>query len=381
MPAPTLSLSLDGTAFPAELLARVARVEVRESDDGPTAAFLRLKLIVSPTGDVYPLDDDLFAPATPLDVAVAAPGGLPRRLCSGYVTHVRPHFEPIESNCYLEVVVMDKAQLMDAHERVATWPDQSDSEVADAILGAWGLTPSVTATDARWAADQRLLTQRESDWRFLQRLARRNGFRCYLEHDDQAGSDIAWFGPVPLDAAEQADLVMLGPGPTLKWLDVQYKMTGPVRHTGAAIDPVLKRLVRGDGSTSLAPSGEGSTADAVEAGLRERGAEGAGALLRDPLPNDAGLAGQATGRSDLDGFLLEAKGEVDVGAYRNLLRCRRPVLVRGVGRRLAGVWYVNTVRTVVAGPTVSQTFTARRNGIGLAGSESFGQSAEEVEPT
>jgi len=61
-----------------------------------------------------------------------------------------------------------------------------------------------------------------------------------------------------------------------------------------------------------------------------------------------------------------------------LLRARRPVLVRGVGRRFSGVYYVQSVRTTLEGSTLLQGFVATRNATGQTGQESFGQTAEEV---
>ena len=44
-------------------------------------------------------------------------------------------------------------------------------------------------------------------------------------------------------------------------------------------------------------------------------------------------------------FVIELRAELDPSLYRGLLRARRPVLVRGVGRRFSGVYYVQSVRT------------------------------------
>ena len=55
-----------------------------------------------------------------------------------------------------------------------------------------------------------------------------------------------------------------------------------------------------------------------------------------------------------------------------------PVLVRGVGRRFSGVYYVESVRTTLDSGVLSQSFVATRNATGQTGSEDFGQSAEEV---
>ena len=76
--------------------------------------------------------------------------------------------------------------------------------------------------------------------------------------------------------------------------------------------------------------------------------------------------------------MIELRAELDPSLYRGLLRARRPVLVRGVGRRFSGIYYVQSVRTTLEGATLLQSFVATRNATGQTGQEDFGQSAEEV---
>ncbi len=76
--------------------------------------------------------------------------------------------------------------------------------------------------------------------------------------------------------------------------------------------------------------------------------------------------------------MIELRAELDPALYRGLLRARRPVLVRGVGRRFSGIYYVESVRTTLENARLLQTFVAVRNATGQSGDEQFGQSAEEV---
>ncbi len=377
MPDAKVNVMLDGEVLDANLLADLTRVEVRESDDAPSVAILRFKVQQDPTGGMRPLDDERFEPLTPLGVELGAPGSAPVRLFQGFVSHVRPHFEAIESNCYVEVVGMDAAVIMDGEDRSVAWPDQTDGEVASAILSKYGLTPDVADTADRHSADRYLLVQRESDWRFLKRLARRNGLRMWMEYDAAQDAVVASMKPRPLDAEPQADLIMLQSGANLKWLDVQWRSTGPARRVGAAIDPIAKKIVRTPDAGSLELLGDSDPAEALEKGLTEAGAESGAGWLVDAPRTEAGIGAAGAGAIDDDRFVLDARGEVDPALFRGLLRARRPALVRGVGKRLAGAWYVHSVRTTYAEGKIAQTFIAQRNGLGLTGGEDFGQSAEE----
>src|SRR5687768_1277507 len=168
-----VNIELAGSRLDDAVMARLSRLEIRESDREPTMAIARFSLVQEPNGEIFPIDGDHFAPAARIAFDVAAPAARPMRLLDGHVTHLRPHFESIEANCYLEVVAMDAGALMAIGDRAAAYPDMTDSEAAQQVFGRYSLDPQVTTTDAQHAADGQLLVQRESDWAFVQRLARR----------------------------------------------------------------------------------------------------------------------------------------------------------------------------------------------------------------
>lgn len=378
MPTPQIRIALDGTAVEAALLGRLDRLEVRESDSEPTLAALRFKLTQDPTGRFTLLDEELFAPGQAVAIDLVAPGGLPQRLFDGYTSHLRPHFEPIESNCYLEILAMDAALLLDAEERVVSYPDALDSDAVEEIVSRYDIPAQVEPTAARHKQDHQMLVQRGTDWQFLRRLARRNGYACFFEHDGDRGRVVAHFAPPAFDTDPQADLTILQGDANLAWVDLQWITAGPVRHLGAAIDPIAKRLVRSSGEGLLPALGEAGLEGRLEAGLVDGGVEEASALLRDPSPLDAAIEAQGAAATDRDRLVIEARGEVDPALYRALLRARRPALLKGVGERLSGVYYIRSVRTVVEEGELKQTFLGERNALGQAGNEEFGQSAEEV---
>ena len=380
MPSADLNLLLAGERLDAAVLTLLSRVEVRESDSDPSVLALRFTIKQLPTGDLSPIDDPCFEPGAELALELAAPGGLPQRLFQGYVTHVRPHLEPITSNSYLEVLAMDPAVVLDAHERVATYPDSTDADAAAEILGRYNLQLDSEDTPARHEADRMLLVQHGSDWQFLKRLARRNGMRVFFEYDPDQGAMVCSFKKPNIEGEAQADLVILQDDGNLNWVDIQQVMTGPVKSLGVAIDPIAKRLVRGEGEIALGDLGETNVADQIEAALTGAGAEGAVHLMRDPYPLDTAINAASTAATDAARFAIELRGELNPSLYRALLRARRPALIRGVGRRFSGMYYVQSVRTTLADGALTQSFVAVRNATGQTGAEDFGQSAEEVPP-
>ncbi len=378
MPSPRFQIVVDGAPIDATVNAQLTRAEVRESDCDPSVLALRFSLVQRPDGEFGPIDDDLFDPGTPVAFEVEPPGGTIQRLFDGVVTHLRPHFETIASNAYVEVLAMDAAVLLDAEERVAAWPNMKDSDVVTQVLSNYNITGTVQDTVVTYDEDRQRLTQRGSDWRFLQHLARRNGARLYFSYDQAQQQVVAYFGPPDVAGPPQADVVLLQEGQCLNWADVQLLATGPVNVRAAAIDPYAKQIVRGDGTPTLTVMGDEDAAAAVESGLTGAGATASLALLPSPTPLHEAIGAETSAATDAARLVIELRAEIDPALYRGLLRARRPVLVRGIGRRFSGTYYVQSVRTVLENANLVQSFVAARNGTGQSGQESFGQSAEEV---
>lgn len=378
MPSPRVNVLVAGTALDPAVLAQLTRVEVRESDCDPSVLALRFTLVQRANGEFGPLDDTLFEPGVAVSFEVEPPGGLLQRIFEGFCTHVRPHFETAQDNAYLEVLAMDAAVVLDAEEKIAAWPNAKDSDVVTQILSGYQINAEADDTPVQYDEDHQRLTQRATDWRFLQHLARRNGMRFWLEYDGDKRAVVGHFAAPDVTAGAQPDAVLLQAGANLNWADVQLLATGPVTVKGAAIDPLGKRVVRGDGDPTRDVMGADDAAEAVASGLTAAGAAAATAVLTHPPPLDEAVGAAASAASDDARLLVELRAELDPSLYRGLLRARRPVLVRGIGRRFSGVYYVESVRTTMEDNALLQTFVASRNATGQSGQERFGQSAEEV---
>jgi Phage tail baseplate hub (GPD) len=378
MPSPRINVLVAGSPLDRAVLAQMTRAEVRESDRDPSVLSLRFRLVQRADGEFGPLDEDVLEPGVLLSFEVEPPGGLTQRLFEGPITHIRPHFETILSNAYVEVLAMDAAVMLDAEERVAAWPNMTDSDVVSQVLSGYQIQVQADDTSVLYDEDRQLLMQRATDWRFLQHLAERNGARFYFEYDDAQEQVVAHFTAPDVDGPPQPDVVILQDGSNLNWADLQLVATGPVTMTAAALDPIGKQIVRGEGTSALAVLGDDDAAAAVETGLKAAGATASVAFVRDPFPLDEAIGAETTAATDSARFVIELRAELDPSLYRGMLRARRPVLVRGVGRRFSGIYYVESVRTTLEGATLMQSFVATRNATGQTGQESFGQSAEEV---
>ncbi len=372
-----IALYRDGAPIGGRALSRLTELEVRQGDDAIGMMRLRFSLAQGADGTYPLLDAEGIEPGTELSLSLAAPGGSDQRVFTGYLAHLRPHFEAIEANSYLDVIAHDPAILLDAEERVASYPDASDSDAAEEILGRYGIEIQAMATDAQSAEDDQLLVQRGTDWRFLNQLAARNGYSVHFEVDPTDGTPKCVFAPPDLEAPPQADLTILRENANLTWVDFQVSHDRPARRVGAAIDTLAKRLVRVDADSRVAVLGETLFTRSAADGLSRVASVNAQRFLRGATPRDTALNAHAAGQMASDSHAIEARGQLDPGLYRNLLRPHLPVLIKGVGDRLTGTYYVRSVRTLMKEGELSQTFVAVTNALGRTGSEEFGQSAEE----
>ncbi|MCJ1903134.1 MULTISPECIES: hypothetical protein [Paracoccus] len=380
MATPRFSIEIDGTRLPGALLGRVSALELTEADDQPARLALRIGLRQGADGTYDVLDDGPFEPGAEIRLTLAAPGGADQVMFSGYLSHLRPHFEEPEANSWLEVLAADAAMLMAAEERVASYPDAGDSDAAREIAGRYGLQVEAQDTDAKLAADDMLLIQRADDWSFLRHLAARNGFVTYLEPDPASGQPTCHFHPRDLGGQPQADLTILRENANLDWIDFAASLERPEKRLAHGIDAVAKRMVRADGEAQDELLGQALFAAEAAEGLARAGATGSVRFLRGTLPRDAAMGAHARGRGVRDHLAIEARGQLDPARYRGLLRAHRTALIKGVGDRLSGTWYIREVTTEMAEGMLVQRFSALTNALGRRGGEGFGQSAEEDPP-
>lgn len=366
MPNITYTLLINNTPASPDLLQAIQEVQVENNGEMADVFRLRIAIGMSKSGDWTILEDDPFMPLTPVTVRMQIGTGLSEPLISGYVTaqHVEISNEPGQS--YLEVVGMDATALMNLEEKVIAWPDMADSDIATAIFGNYGLTPNVDQTQpVRQALDVTTI-QRGTDIQFLRRLAERNGFECYVEHDPVLNTDVGHFHRPQLEGQAQGVLsVSFAAHTNVNSFKVRYEMLRPTTAQVSDMDIYTKSIQNGQAQTV-------SVNNLGQEGLLER-------ITPQPLvlPSQTGLATTAELQTlcqaivDRSAWAINAEGELDTAAYEGLLRPHRTVNVRGAGSLYNGTYYVSRVLHTFSGEEYTQRFELRRNALGLNGSEVF----------
>ena len=368
MPEVAYKLMLDGNPPDPDLLATIEQIEVEDHAD--LADMLRLRVAVSVTEDGAgwtTLDDGPFARLAKLRVDALIGSSNSEALIEAHVVETSAELSNEPGKSFLNVVAMDPTVLMTLEEKVKPWPNMADSDIASSIFGDHGFTPDVEATQPSRDEVKHTTIQRGSDIQFLKQLAKRNGYECFVELDPAGGAVNGHFHPPRVEETSQGVLsVNLGEATNVNSFSARFDMLKPVaaQVTGLDIDDQSDQPAQID-----------------SAALKDLGKEPAGSsdkprkvlLTQTGLAQSGELQTYAQAVVDRSSFAITADGELNTVAYGGVLRAKRPVLVRGAGRRFSGSYYVDRVLHTFTPQGYTQRFSLRRNGVGLTGQESFSE--------
>ena len=364
MPGVSFTLQIGYAPAPEAVVAAVRQIEVEAAIEEASAFRLTLAVEQTAIGDWTVLELDLFRPLVPVTIRVSGALGVPEALINGYVTAQQVRYSDQPGETVLEVTGMDATLLMNLQEKAMAWPNMPDSAIAAAIFGQYALIPRVQPTSPQRFEPESTTTQRGTDIRFLRRLARRNGFDCYVQPEPLTGVDTGYFQPPQLAGMPQAVLnVNLGTETNVRDFQVEYDMARPTTAMGAEIDVATKAPL-----PALAP---------VAAQLPMGVEPALSRVLPPPIVRFAGTGAAQAGElqamaqsiADQSSFAVKATGTVDEEA--GILRPGGIVNVRGAGRLFNGSYYVTRVSHAIDRQGYVQRFGAQRNAVTMTGAEVY----------
>jgi phage protein D len=360
------TLSVGGQAVPAAVTEAILKVELEDAVGLADIARIRLRTAVRDDGSGWTLlDDDTFPRLAALKLSISVGDGEPQPLIDGYVVEAQAEFSNEPGGSALSVIALDPSVLMGLEDKARAWPDQPDSDIASAIFGEYSFDSDVEATEPSRQSDDVTTIQRGTDLQFVRALARRNGFEFYVEIDPGSGRPKAHFHPPRLDGEAQGVLsVNMGPSTNVNAFKTRFNMIRPAQAKAKGMD---------------AASREEQSAEVEQPSLRTLGAH---STLSDDRPRklivdrtglsqSGELESYAKAVVDESAWALTAEGELNTVAFGKILRAKRLVAVRGVGRTLSGLYYVERVLHAISDEGYLQRFWLRRTGTGLSGDEDF----------
>lgn len=344
-------LAINAAGAPADDLAGGAtRVEVCERIHEPTTYRIRYQL-TEQDGDFALLSDGRLAPGGELTIGTQV-ADTAHVLCQGQVYGQKVKYMHGVRESWVEVVGGDKAFEMDREVKAKVW-EGAASDAVTAILGTYGVTPDVDSIATSHAEATHTLVQRDTDLRFVRRLARRYGHWFWFTTDATTGVTTAHFKRPVTSGAPAATLAINSANPSLAELELEWDVERP----GAAVGKQLKLadLSTIDGAVTQSPvTPLGATAFASLAPPRQ-------ALVGAAVDDVGDLRARAEATLIEGGWFLRARGQTSARALNAILRTHTLVAVDGVGARHSGGYVVASVRHVLDGDGHTMDFELIRN--------------------
>jgi phage protein D len=297
----------------------------------------------------------------------------------GYVTDVQLRLSTQQGSNFIDVSGMDTSVLMGLEEKIAVWPNMSDSDIAQAIVSAYsGVTVVADPTTTVHQDTDTTVVQRGTDLQFVRDLAQRNGLEFYFQTDD-TGTISAYFQAPQVNGTPQPDLAMhFEDASNMRSFSAHLTSQRPLNVKSMQMDVTANSAnVASVGTSSLAKLGDKDATALVGSALgplvTPSDAPAQMLVLGTPTSDQTEMQTVAQAVRDEAGWFIHAEGEINSDAYQNVLRPHGLVLVKGAGTPFSGKYYVTrVVHTITSSGSYKQNFEARRNARDLDGTEQFG---------
>src|SRR5215210_9162990 len=237
----TVPLPASGEVMNA--LSRVEVVNDSETGDGFKITFTLGK---DKAADYSLLKSGAFDSFNRVVIGVAL-GITPEVLIDGIVAHhqVAPGNEPGTST--LNVMGRDLRQVLDLEEKNEEYKNQPDFVIFNRLIagyGQYGLVPQATPTTDVPIELQRIPRQHETDLKFIERMAKRNGFVFYIE-PVTFGVNRAYLGPETRSGIPQPALtVNMDAFSNVNTLSFSHDALAPTGAEGSILDPIRKTITK-----------------------------------------------------------------------------------------------------------------------------------------
>ncbi|ADW19394.1 hypothetical protein Despr_3267 [Desulfobulbus propionicus DSM 2032] len=349
-------ITVDGVEI-SELYPFLLEVTVECGRTEAAAATLTLETRRNEQGTWTVQDAGILEPWARIVIA-AAFGSRQEEIMRGYIREVRVETPQDAGAAQVRVECQDDSIRLDRTHQRRTWGTadlpSSDTLALMDILSAYGLSPH---PDNGPGQDRLVgVAQDDTDIKFLKARAEFNGYELIFREGR------VYFGPMRLDEDPQGT-IMVYAGAETNCLSLS------VRADGHQPDAVAYD----------APADSGDTVDSpepVRSDLHLLGttpADSSAAGLEDFVWRMSAEAGADAQRlqalaqmkiNDLDIHRIQGEGELDGTLYGHVLQAGLPVPVDGLGERMSGIYYVDSVSHSFTPQGYRQRFRLLRNAYG-----------------
>jgi phage protein D len=381
LPAARYELAINDKAIDDLVYRHIKQLEVEDSETNADSFVIRLSAMRQRSGLWSFPAKDKFQLFSKVRISASFPEGNTEHLIEGYITHIDFHIDKDETKSYVDINGIDATVLMNLQEKLVAWEDKSDSEIAKEIFDKYGFDSDIedTAGATTPQSESNFTTiQRETDIEFLKRLAARNGFDCFLKKNYEKNKTIGYFRKRKLDLKPQKDLaVQFGPGNNnVESIDFTVDALRPlsveIRQKDAFSEEVKEVTIE---DSKLPKIGKQNLQELVAPNIGKM-ASGEKlfpkiVLSRHVTSEQHIMETEARSVFDDGSWFITAKGTVNAEVYGRVLNAKSLVLIKGADEDFSGKYYVTKVVHKFKPESYVQEFEAKKNALGLEGSESF----------
>jgi hypothetical protein len=243
----------------------------------------------------------------------------------------------------LEVLGADSSLEMDREVKARVFASGTASDAVATILDEYGFDTDLEDTQDKHDDDTHALVQRDTDLRFVRRLARRYGFLFWLTSDAK-GTHTGHFKRPPVDDEPAATLrinISKKDEPyTIATLDLSFDVERATSATAVQLKLEDKQELDGSALQSpLTPLGKQAFA-AIATGTRAL-------RLAAPVDDVGDLLQRAEGALIEEGWFVRACCQTYLSSLHKLVRAHTVVQLDGAGSRHGGRYFVTGVRHVI----------------------------------
>lgn len=335
-------------------LDQATRVEVHEKMGEATTFNIRFQVDVS-EGNLTMLTESRIDAESDLSVLVPVEN-MTQCLVKGPVCSQKIHLQHGGEGSWVDVAGTDTSIAMDRETKSAVWADVADSDAVSSILSEYGYTSDVQSTDAQHLEDKHALVQRDTDLRFVRRLARRNGCLFWITCD-AAGVETAHFKRPPLDGEPEEELTINLESPSMQTLDISWDVERPTSIEGLQLD--LNSKTDLDGAVRQTPQ-----TILADRGLKDITGDTRSVLVSAPADDAGDMQARGEGALIEADWFIRATCRTSLNELGRLVRAHTVVNVRGAGSRHSGRYFVSGVRHIIDSTAHHMDVELVRNGWG-----------------
>jgi hypothetical protein len=291
-------------------------------------------------------------------------GVSPEVLIDGVITfhQFNPSQEPGKST--LTIIGEGLSVMMDIEEKSETFPNQSDTDIVNRILGdysRYGLSAKVIEPQSmvRPREENVVTSQQKTDLTHIRALAEKYGHVFYIEPTDEPKHSIAYWGPPKQSGIAQKALTFnMGEFSNIEALNFQTNALKQTKIEGHIQDPTNSSHSELKLKLNHHLTFAAKNSDVLSGGKTKT------LRYRDSGLSVEEMRVKAQKLMDDSSDVVLVSGELDSMRYGEILRARHTVVLRGVGESYNGLYHVKTVTHTIRRGLYKQKFILSREGLG-----------------